>query len=93
MVDVASLALMDPAPAAAEVDSAPFRTLNRNRVRQFAPHTPAMRLGFTREPLNYKDILWPGERVPRPKRARHNGRGIAIPGALTNRKSGRRRSH
>ena len=31
--------------------------------------TPAMRLGFTDEPLCYEDVLWPGERVPRPSEA------------------------
>ena len=41
--------------------------------------TPAMRLGFAREPLKYEDILWPGERVPRPKRVRRKGRVIAVP--------------
>ena len=41
--------------------------------------TPAMRLGFAREPLRYEDILWPGERVPRPERVRRKGRVIAVP--------------
>ena len=41
--------------------------------------TPAMRLGFAREPLKYEDILWPGERVPRPKRVRRKGRVIVVP--------------
>ena len=35
--------------------------------------TPAMRLGFARKPLAYEDILWPGQRVPRPKRSRRKG--------------------
>ena len=36
--------------------------------------TPAMRLGFTKAPLEYEDILWPGQRVPRPKRSRRRRR-------------------
>ena len=29
--------------------------------------TPAMRLGFTKEPLEYEDILWPGQPALAPK--------------------------
>ena len=36
--------------------------------------TPAMRLGFAKKPLDFEDLIWPGERVPRPKRARRRGR-------------------
>ena len=36
--------------------------------------TPAMRLGFTKAPLEYEDILWPGQRVPRPKAVRRRGK-------------------
>ena len=35
--------------------------------------TPAMRLGFAREPLRYEDVLWPGQVVPRPRRERRKG--------------------
>ena len=35
--------------------------------------TPAMRLGITKQPLAYEDILWPGQHVPRPKRSRRKG--------------------
>ena len=35
--------------------------------------TLAMRLGITKKPLEYEDILWPGQRVPRPKRNRRKG--------------------
>ena len=35
---------------------------------------PAMRLGFAKEPLDFEDILWLGQRVPRPKRARRRGK-------------------
>ena len=35
--------------------------------------TPAMRLGITKKPLRYEDILWPDQRIPRPKRSRRKG--------------------
>ncbi len=38
--------------------------------------TPAMRLGFADRPLSYADILWPGERIPRPRRSRRKGRAL-----------------
>jgi DNA-directed RNA polymerase subunit RPC12/RpoP len=38
--------------------------------------TPAMRLGFADRPLEYADILWPGERIPRPRRSRRKGRAL-----------------
>ncbi len=41
--------------------------------------TPAMRLGFAAEPLRYEDILWPGERVPRPRAERRRGRRVKVP--------------
>ena len=36
--------------------------------------TPGMRLGFTKQPLDFEDIVWPGQRVPRPRGARRRGR-------------------
>ncbi len=36
--------------------------------------TPAMRLGFERKPLTFEDLLWPGQRIPRPRRSRRKGR-------------------
>ena len=39
--------------------------------------TPAMRLGFACRPLRFEDILWPGQRIPRPKRSRRKGWTIA----------------
>ena len=36
--------------------------------------TPAMRLGFAKEPLEFEDILWPGQWVPRPKAVRRRGK-------------------
>ena len=40
--------------------------------------TPAMRLGFASKPLTYADILWPGERIPKPKRTRRKGRVLKL---------------
>ena len=40
--------------------------------------TPAMRLGFAKQPLTYDDILWPGQRIPQRKRRRRKGK--VIPG-------------
>ena len=44
--------------------------------------TPAMRLGFANKPLDYEDILWPGERIPRRRRTRRKGKasGVAVVG-------------
>ena len=39
--------------------------------------TPAMRLGFAKQPLTYEDILWPGETAPRPRRSRRKGKRLA----------------
>ena len=39
--------------------------------------TPAMRLGFVNQPLTLEDILWPGQRIPRPKWSRRKGRPLA----------------
>ena len=36
--------------------------------------TPAMRLGYAKRPLEFEDLVWPGQRVPRPKRARRRGK-------------------
>ena len=40
--------------------------------------TPAMRLGFAKEPLQFEDIVWPGQRVPRPKKARRRGKRLVV---------------
>ena len=40
--------------------------------------TPAMRLGFVKKPLALEDILWPGQRIPRPKRSRRKGLVLAV---------------
>ena len=39
--------------------------------------TPAMRLGFATRPLTFEDILWPGQRIPRPRRSRRKGWALA----------------
>ena len=49
------------------------RTVNNFLVVGEDDQTPAMRLGITKKPLDYADILWPGQRVPRPKRSRRKG--------------------
>ena len=38
--------------------------------------TPAMRLGFAKQPLTYEDILWPGEIAPAPRRIRRKGKRL-----------------
>ena len=47
-----------------------FRTVDNYVFVGDDGKTPAMRLGFTKAPLEYEDILWPGQRVPRPKAVR-----------------------
>ena len=51
-----------------------FRTVNNSVSVGDDGATPAMRLGFTREPLRHEDILWLAQVVPRPKRERRKGR-------------------
>ena len=50
-----------------------FRVVNNFILVGKDKCTPAMRLGITKKPLSYEDILWPGEQVPRPKRSRRRG--------------------
>ena len=50
-----------------------FRVVNNFILVGEDGKTPAMRLGITKKPLEYEDILWPGQRVPRPKRNRRKG--------------------
>ena len=40
--------------------------------------TPAMRLGIERAPLTFEDLLWPGQRIPRPRRSRRKGRMVPV---------------
>ena len=51
-----------------------FRAVNNwVHVSERDGKTPAMRLGLANKPLEYEDLLWPGQRVPRPKRSRRKG--------------------
>ncbi len=50
-----------------------FRVVNNFILVGKDGRTPAMRLGITKKPLRYEDILWPGQRVPRPKRSQRKG--------------------
>ena len=40
--------------------------------------TLAMRLGIERAPLTFEDLLWPGQRIPRPRRSRRKGRLASV---------------
>ena len=51
-----------------------FRTVNNFVWVGEDGKTPAMRLGFANEPLEFEDILWPGKRIPRPKAVRRRGK-------------------
>ena len=51
-----------------------FRTVDNVVFKGDGGKTPAMRLGFANAPLEYEDILWPGQRVPRPKAVRRRGK-------------------
>ena len=53
-----------------------FRSVNNFVFVGTDGKTPAMRLGFARQPLRFEDILWPGQRIPRPRRSRRKGRGL-----------------
>lgn len=35
--------------------------------------TPAMRLGLTKKPLDFDDVLWPGQKIPKAPRTRRKG--------------------
>ncbi len=40
--------------------------------------TLAMRQGFADRPLVYADLLWPGEKIPTPKKIRRKGRALKL---------------
>ena len=65
-------------PAMLETYLTLFRTAHNFIYTREDGWPPAMRMGFAREPLRYEDILWPGERVPRPKAERRRGRRLAL---------------
>ena len=51
-----------------------FRAVNNwVHISEKDGRTPAMRLGLANKPLEYEDLLWSGQRVPRPKRSRRKG--------------------
>ena len=52
--------------------------------------TPAMRLGLERKPLTFEDLLWPGQRIPRPRRSRRRGRMAPVDLVARALKGGRR---
>ena len=55
-----------------------FRAVNNFVHTGVDGATPAMRLGFTDRPLAYADILWPGEKIPTPKKVRRKGRALRL---------------
>ena len=55
-----------------------FRSVNNFVFVGEDGKTPAMRLGFARQPLRYEDILWPGQRIPRPRRSRRKGVALVV---------------
>ena len=68
-------------PAMLEIYLTLFRAANNFIYVGEDGRTPAMRLGIAPEPLRYEDILWPGERVPRPRKTRRRGRAVRVPKA------------
>ena len=66
-------------PALVQIYLTVFRTVqNFVWVSEVDGMTPAMRLGFVRKPLSLDDLLWPGQRIPRPKRSRRKGLALAV---------------
>ena len=55
-----------------------FRVVNNFMHTGKDDATPAMRLGFADRPLSYADVLWPGEKIPAPKRTRRKGRALKL---------------
>ncbi len=55
-----------------------FRAVNNFVHTGVDGATPAMRLGFTDRPLAYADLLWPGEKIPTPKKVRRKGRALKL---------------
>ena len=61
-------------PAMIEKNLAIFRAINNFVFVSDDGATPAMRLGLAKQPLDFEDIVWSGQRVPRPKRSRRKGK-------------------
>ena len=55
-----------------------FRAVNNFIHTGVDGATPAMRLGFAGRPLEYADLLWPDEKIPRPRRSRRKGRALKL---------------
>ncbi len=55
-----------------------FRVVNNFMHTGKDDATPAMRLGFAKRPLAYADVLWPGEKIPLPRRTRRKGRALKL---------------
>ncbi len=55
-----------------------FRVVNNFMHTGKDNATPAMRLGFAKRPLAYADVLWPGEKIPAPRRTRRKGRALKL---------------
>ena len=55
-----------------------FRAVNNFIHTGVDGATPAMRLGFASKPLDYADLLWPGEKIPVPRRTRRKGRALKL---------------
>ena len=49
-----------------------------------------MRLGLERKPLTFEDLLWPGQRIPRPRRSRRKGRVAPVQLVALARQGGQR---
>ena len=60
-------------PAMVQMYLTIFRVVNNFILVGKDGRTPVMRLGFIKKPFRYEDILWPGQRVPRPKRSQREG--------------------
>ena len=61
-------------PAMLEKHLAIFRAVNNFVFVGDDGATPAMRLGLAKQPLEFEDIVWPGQKVPRPKQVRRRGK-------------------
>ena len=70
---MAMCSALQPGHADEVPDDLPGRPQLRVRRQEKDKRTRATRLGFAKVPLSFEDLIWPGERVPRPKRARRRG--------------------
>ena len=61
-------------PAMMEKHLSIFRAVNNFVFVGEDGATPAMRLGLAKQPLEFEDIVWPGQTVPRPKQVRRRGK-------------------